>query len=87
VRFVITLIMGGVIGWLAATVMHDQGGIIWNVLVGCLGSITGRLLLGAFSGNGHLTSNPFDPKTLVVAFIGAVILLAVNSLIKLGSVR
>ena len=86
-HFIIALIMGGIIGWIAGMVMRDNGGILWNVLIGCLGSIVGRFLLGAFSHEGHLTQNPFDPKTLVVAFVGAVVLLAIYNLIKRGSVR
>jgi uncharacterized membrane protein YeaQ/YmgE (transglycosylase-associated protein family) len=54
-HFIIALIMGGIIGWIAGMVMRDQGGIVWNILIGCLGSIVGRFLLGAFSNHGHLT--------------------------------
>jgi uncharacterized membrane protein YeaQ/YmgE (transglycosylase-associated protein family) len=86
-HFIIALIMGGIIGWLAGMVMRDSGGIIWNVLVGCVGSIVGRLLLGTFSRDSHLTQNPFDPKTLIVAFAGAVILLAAYNFFKRGAVR
>lgn len=86
-HFIIALVMGGIIGWLAGMAMRDTGGIIWNVLVGCVGSIVGSLLLGAFSHGGHLTTNPFDPRTLLVAFVGAVVLLAIYNLIKRGTVR
>jgi uncharacterized membrane protein YeaQ/YmgE (transglycosylase-associated protein family) len=79
--------MGGIIGWLAGMVMRDTGGILWNIIVGCVGSIVGRLLLGFISHDSHLTQNPFDPRTLLVAFLGAVILLAVYNLIRRGSVR
>jgi uncharacterized membrane protein YeaQ/YmgE (transglycosylase-associated protein family) len=86
-HIIIALIMGGIIGWLAGLVMRDAGGIIWNIVVGCVGSVVGRFLLGAFSHNGHLTENPFDPMTLVVAFAGAVILLAIYNLIARGAMR
>jgi uncharacterized membrane protein YeaQ/YmgE (transglycosylase-associated protein family) len=85
--FIIALIVGGIIGWIAGMVMRDKGGIIWNVLIGCLGSIVGRFLFGAFSNHGHLTKNPFDPMTLIVAFVGAIILLAIYNLVKRGAVR
>ncbi|GAO55227.1 hypothetical protein NMD1_02336 [Novosphingobium sp. MD-1] len=52
-----------------------------------MGSIVGRLLFGSLSGHAHLTSNPFDPMTIVVAFLGAVVLLAIYNLVKRGSVR
>lgn len=86
-HFIIALVMGGIIGWLAGMVMKDAGGIIWNVLIGCLGSIVGRFLLGTFSNQGHLTQNPFDPMTLLVAFVGAIILLALYNLVRRGAVR
>lgn len=86
-HLIIALIMGGIIGWLAGIVMRGQGGIIWNVLVGCVGSIVGRFLFGFLSHDTHLRENPFDPMTLLVAFLGAVVLLAVYNLVRRGSVR
>lgn len=87
--FIIALIVGGVIGWLASIVMKTdaQQGIFLNIIVGCVGSILGRLLLGGFLGGGHLRGNAFDPMTLLTAFIGAIILLGVVNLIRRGSVR
>jgi uncharacterized membrane protein YeaQ/YmgE (transglycosylase-associated protein family) len=86
-HFIIALIVGGIIGWIAGIIMRESGGIIWNVLIGCFGSIIGRFLLGRFSGEGHLTQNPFAPATLIVALIGAIVLLAIYNLIKRGAVR
>ena len=46
---IISLIVGGVIGWLASIVMktNDQMGMIANVLVGIVGSGLGSWLAGA----------------------------------------
>lgn len=87
--FIIAIIMGGIIGWLASIVMktNAQQGILLNIIVGCVGSILGRLLLGSFLGGGHLRGNAFDPMTLLTAFLGAVILLAIVNLVRRGSVR
>lgn len=86
-HFIIALIMGGIVGWIAGMVMRSDGGIFWNILVGCVGSVVGRLLFGSLSGGGHLTTNAFDPRTLFVAFLGAVILLAIYNYFKRGSLR
>ncbi len=86
-HFIIALIVGGFIGWIAGMVMRSEGGYLWNILVGCLGSIVGRFLLGAFSHEGHLTSSPFDLRTILVAFVGAIVLLAIYNLVKRGTVR
>jgi uncharacterized membrane protein YeaQ/YmgE (transglycosylase-associated protein family) len=87
--FIIALIVGGVIGWLASIVMRTdaQQGIFLNIIVGCIGSILGRFLLGRFLGGGHLRGDAFDPMTLLTAFIGAVILLGIVNLVRRGSVR
>ncbi|MCW0198958.1 GlsB/YeaQ/YmgE family stress response membrane protein [Sphingopyxis sp.] len=92
IDFIIALVMGGIIGWLASIVMRTdaQQGIFLNIIVGCIGSILGRWLLsdilGVFGG-GHLRGDAFDWRTLVTAFIGAIILLAIINLFRRGRVR
>lgn len=87
--FIIAIVMGGVIGWLASIVMKTdaQQGIFLNIVVGCIGSILGRFLLGGFLGGGHLRGDAFDPMTLLTAFLGAVILLGIVNLVRRGRVR
>jgi uncharacterized membrane protein YeaQ/YmgE (transglycosylase-associated protein family) len=88
--FIIAIIMGGVIGWLASIVMRTdaQQGIFLNIIVGCVGSFLGRFLFGLFGvGGGRLRDNAFDPMTLLAAFVGAVVLLAIVNLIRRGRVR
>lgn len=66
IDFIIAIVMGGVIGWLASIVMRTdaQQGIFLNIVVGCVGSILGRLLLGGLLGGGHLRGDAFDWRTL-----------------------
>lgn len=87
--WIIAIIMGGIIGWLASIVMRTdaQQGIFLNIIVGCVGSILGRFLFGSFLGGGQLRGDAFDPMTLLTAFIGAVILLAIVNLVRRGRVR
>ncbi len=87
--FIIAIIMGGIIGWLASIIMKTdaQQGIFLNIIVGIVGSMLGRFLLGGFLGGGRMRDNPFDPMTLLTAFIGAVVLLAIVNLIRRGRVR
>jgi len=84
---IITLIVGGIIGWLASIVMRTdaQQGIILNVVVGIVGAFLGSFL-GSFFGYGASLST-FDPVGLLWAFIGAVVLLGIINLIRRGSVR
>lgn len=90
IGFAIALVMGGVMGWLASMVMNRDAsmGIFWNIIVGCVGSVLGRFLYGFVGGeSARLRDSAFNIETLVVAFVGAVVLLAIVNLIQRGRVR
>ena len=88
---ILALIIGGIIGWLASIVMRTdaQQGILLNIVVGIVGSLLGSFLLGRFFGaDGTLLSgDSLDGGTLLAAFVGAVLLLAVVNLFRRGAVR
>jgi len=46
--WIVTLIIGGIIGWLASIVMktNDQMGIVANVIIGVVGSLLGYWIAG-----------------------------------------
>ncbi len=90
INFIIALVMGGIIGWLASLVMNRDAsmGKIANIIVGCIGSMLGGWLISFFTGGTqNLRDAPFNPLTLAVAFGGAIILLAIVNLIKRGKIR
>ena len=90
VNLIVALIIGGIIGWLASIVMRTNGqqGIVLNIVVGIIGSLLGSFLLGRFFGaDGNILNSPLDGGTLIAAFVGALILLAVVNLFRRGSVR
>ncbi|MCB2064964.1 MAG: GlsB/YeaQ/YmgE family stress response membrane protein [Novosphingobium sp.] len=85
--WIIALIVGGVAGWLASLVMNRDAsmGIFWNIVVGCVGSIIGNLIANQFGIAGSVQE--FSITGLIVAVVGAVILLGVMNLIQRGRVR
>ena len=84
--FIIWLIVGGIVGWLASLIMKTDGqqGIILNVVVGIVGAVIAGLILGGGNIN---NSNPLDVTNILWSLLGAVILLAVVNLVRRGSVR
>lgn len=69
------LVIGAVAGWLASLVMRtnrDQG-LLLDVIVGIIGALIGGALFNFFGAPGV---TGFNVWSLVVAFIGAVVLLA-----------
>lgn len=85
--WIIAIIVGGLAGWLASKVMNRDAdmGIIANVAVGCVGSVLGNLIANQFGIVGSVQE--FSITGLIVAFVGAVILLGIINLVKRGSVR
>jgi uncharacterized membrane protein YeaQ/YmgE (transglycosylase-associated protein family) len=71
---IVTLIVGGIVGWLASIVMRTnaQMGILANVLVGIVGSYLGRFLAEAAG----VTARGGAAGWLV-SIVGAVLLIAV----------
>jgi uncharacterized membrane protein YeaQ/YmgE (transglycosylase-associated protein family) len=71
------LIVGLVAGWLAGEVMAGEGyGIIGDLVVGVLGAFLGGFLAANIFGVADPLSGINIP-TLVVAFLGAVVLVAI----------
>jgi len=78
-NLIVTLVIGGVVGWLASLVMktNAQMGIIANIVVGIVGSflgfwVAGLIGLGASSGIGHW----------LIALGGAVLLILILKALK-----
>jgi uncharacterized membrane protein YeaQ/YmgE (transglycosylase-associated protein family) len=87
--FILWLVIGGVVGWLASIVMKRDGsqGIILNVVVGIVGALLGGWLLGPVLGAPSINSGEISGGSLLVSFLGAVILLAIVNLVSRKRVR
>lgn len=76
--WLIILIVGGLIGWLASLVMRtdEQQGMIANILIGIVGSALGRWLFSDILGiGGATTAGQLTFAGLLWGVIGAVILI------------
>lgn len=74
------IILGGIAGWLASIVMkrNNQMGLIANIIAGIAGAVVGGWVFGLFGASGV---TGFNLPSLIVAFVGAVIVLAVVNLL------
>lgn len=88
-NILLIIIIGGVLGWLASMVMKTDGqqGIFLNIVVGLIGAVIAGLFLTPLLGGAPITDGAFDIRSLVVSFIGALVLLAIVNLVRRGSVR
>jgi len=88
-NFIIWLVVGGLIGWIASMIMKTdaQQGVILNVVVGIIGAMLGGWLLAPMFGTGTINQNDFSLAGLGVSLLGAIILLAIVNLVRRGSPR
>lgn len=88
-NFILILIVGGILGWLASLLMRTdaQQGIFLNIVVGIVGAFLAGFLVTPLIGGAPITSGSFDIRSLIASFIGAVILLAIVNMFRRGRVR
>jgi uncharacterized membrane protein YeaQ/YmgE (transglycosylase-associated protein family) len=80
INLIVWLIVGGVIGWIAGLLLHDNNGVLINIVVGIVGAMIGGLILGGPT----INQNVFSLNALAISFLGAIILLAVVNLVRRG---
>ena len=88
--FIIWLVVGGIIGWIASMIMKTDGqqGIILNVIVGIVGSFLGGWLGAMLLGDGgNVNTGDFSLSGLLMSLVGAIVLLAIVNLFRRGRVR
>jgi uncharacterized membrane protein YeaQ/YmgE (transglycosylase-associated protein family) len=73
------IVLGLIAGWLAGMFMKGGGyGIVGDIVLGILGAIVGGWLTGLLLGRDMMTG--FNIESLIVAVIGAVVLIAISRL-------
>jgi len=87
INFIVWLIVGAIIGWVASQLMGRREGLILNIVVGIVGAFVAGLVLTPLLGIKTINQNNFSLPGLIVSLLGAVILLAVVSIFQRASRR
>ena len=87
--FIIWIVVGGILGWLASLVMKTdaQQGLLLNVVVGVVGALLSGWIIAPLLGTGTINQSDFSLGALLASFLGAVVLLAIVNLIRRGTPR
>lgn len=77
------IIFGALAGWIASMIMgtDEEQGAIGNIIIGIIGAFIGGLIFNLFGGD---SVTGFNIYSLIVAIIGAIILLAIIKGIRGG---
>ena len=73
------IVLGLIAGWLAGMIMRGGGyGIIGDIVLGVVGALVGGWITAAVLGRDMV--NGFNIESLIVAVIGAIVLIAISRL-------
>jgi uncharacterized membrane protein YeaQ/YmgE (transglycosylase-associated protein family) len=70
-----TLVVGLIAGWLASLVMKTKASIWMDLLMGIIGGFVGGWLTGLLLGQNMMSGINFT--SIIVAFVGAIIVIAI----------
>ena len=74
------IILGALAGWIASVIMGTRGqGVVVDIVLGIVGAILGGWLFQQFGAQGV---TGFDLPSLLVAVVGAIIIIAIARLFR-----
>jgi uncharacterized membrane protein YeaQ/YmgE (transglycosylase-associated protein family) len=81
--FLLSVIVGALIGWIASLVMGGSARQrLHDIIVGAIGALFGGFFLGPVLGGGNLLEAMLDIRTLLVAAIGSIACLLLLNLFR-----
>ena len=82
--FLVWLVVGGLVGWVASLIMKTDGsqGIILNVVVGIVGAFLAAFFISPLVGIPTINDNTLSIGSLLVSLVGAVILIALVKMVR-----
>jgi uncharacterized membrane protein YeaQ/YmgE (transglycosylase-associated protein family) len=84
INFLIWIIVGAVIGWVASLIMrtNSRQGLIADIIVGIVGAFIGGYFLSPIFNVSTINEGNFSLPALLVSLGGAIILLAISKLFR-----
>lgn len=87
INFIVWIVVGGILGWIAGLIMHESNGPLLNVIVGIVGAFLAGLIITPLVGVSTINQGNFSIVGLLLSLGGAIVLLAIVNLIRRGTVR
>lgn len=84
--WIIAILVGALIGWIASMIMKSNHGFIVDAIIGIVGSILGKWIFADLLGiGGAAAAGSFSIAGLAFGVLGAVILIFLLRLLKIGA--
>ncbi len=76
---IVWIILGGIAGWVASLIARQNSSLVWDIVLGVVGALVGGFIMSLFGQPGVSGLNLYS---LVVAVIGAVIVIYIGRLLR-----
>ena len=76
------IVFGAIVGYIASLIMKTSTGILWDIIIGIIGSIIGSYLMSSL---GHTGITGFNLYSFLVGIAGAIVLLFIVKMFTRGS--
>ena len=76
------IVFGAIAGWIASMITKTNNGLLMDIIVGIVGAVIGGWIMNALGSAG---TTGFNLWSLLVAILGAVILLVIVKSIRRGA--
>jgi uncharacterized membrane protein YeaQ/YmgE (transglycosylase-associated protein family) len=89
INFIVWIIVGAIIGWVASRLMGTDGqqGVILDIVVGVVGALVAGWIISPMLNIGTINQGDFSLPALLVSLVGAIIRLAVVKCVRRGGRR
>jgi uncharacterized membrane protein YeaQ/YmgE (transglycosylase-associated protein family) len=78
-NIILWIVFGAIAGWLASVLMKSNNGLLWDIILGIVGAIVGGFIMNAL---GQPGVNGFNLYSIIVAVIGAIIVIFVGRMLR-----
>ena len=79
---ILYIVFGAIAGYIASLIVKTRTGLLWDIVIGIIGAIIGGWIMGTF---GHAGVTGFNIYSLLVAILGAVVLLFIVKMLTRGT--
>ena len=73
------IVFGGIVGFLASHIMGQGQGLVWDIVLGIVGSVVGGLIMNML---GYKGISGFNLYSLIVGVVGAIIVIYIGRFLR-----
>ena len=78
-NLIIWIIFGAFVGWVASSIMKSSGGLLWDILIGIVGSVLGGFIMNTLGEGG---SGGVSVYGFLVSLLGACVFIAIARAVR-----